>query len=563
MAGRSNSPGNRTVAIIDKDPNKWFEQMKQLGHIPAHYDSLDQLKGVVLQLYKEGKTAEEISEATGVSYKNVLGTETFQPSKSATTGEVRGMEMRSAREDIKPDEQLYMRQTFGQDFLDDVKRLRELEWGNKKPRKGEDVEALKERIYSAMDGQFGYERSPTDPNFESAKTTADRGRDRLHSAFGKGNSAAQTHRGHGVSAMYGAGVSSSNLEAEWGPGNVGHGSAPRFDPDTMKALNMSAGDLQALYDGYLKHRGVEINPQRYSGSYVAADESLRELARPEVTGTNNSTGRPVVTAPVEPGRVSPDSIEWRDRMFEDAARQRAVVYEAEGLNPRDALARARSEMLELSWKQSGLYDTTTSVGGPVRTTQVITPEVAEKLKDYLTPQEARRVIAEMTQEAASYNAGLPGFGKQVGTLLRDNLGGTVGGLGTGLMFDKDLHDAVSNKDPLKVATHLGTDAVMGAGTQAAVRALPVAAGAKVAAAMNPVGAVMMAAAAPSSTDQGKQRERLMNHVNKLPPAKKNAAIKQIKADDKAAAKPLIDGNALLKKGINEGKWFLKQLGIKF
>jgi hypothetical protein len=178
-------------------------------------------------------------------------------------------------------------------------------------------------------------------------------------------------------------------------------------------------------------------------------------------------------------------------------------------------------------------------------------------------KEALAAIASEGDVPTSYNAGLPGFGKKLGQLIKNNVGGTVGGLGTGLMFDKDLHSAVSNKDPLKVATHLGTDAVMGAGTQAAVRVLPVAAGAKVAAAMNPVGAVMMAAAAPSSTDQGKQRERLMKHVNKLPPAKKNAAIKQIKADDKAAAKPLIDGNALLKKGINEGKWFLKQLGIKF
>ena len=183
-----------------------------------------------------------------------------------------------------------------------------------------------------------------------------------------------------------------------------------------------------------------------------------------------------------------------------------------------------------------------------------TPELAQKLSQYF-PED---MLAQY-----NFNAGLPGFGSKIGKLLKKNVGGAVGGLGTGLMFDKDLHNAVTNKDPLKVATHLGTDAVMGAGTQAAVRALPVAAGARVASAMNPIGAVMMATAAPSSTDQGKQRERLMTHVNTLPPAKKDAALTQIKKDDKAAAKPLIDGDALLRKGINEGKWFLKQLGIKF
>jgi hypothetical protein len=183
-----------------------------------------------------------------------------------------------------------------------------------------------------------------------------------------------------------------------------------------------------------------------------------------------------------------------------------------------------------------------------------TPELAQKLAQYF-PED---MLAQY-----NFNAGLPGFGSKLGKLLKDNAGGVAAGLGTGLMFDKDLHNAVTNKDPLKVATHVATDAVVGAGTQAAVRALPVAAGARVAAAMNPVGAVMVATAAPSSTDQGKQRERLMAHVNKLPPAKKQAALTQIKKDDKAAAKPLIDGNALLKKGINETKWFLKQLGIKF
>lgn len=179
--------------------------------------------------------------------------------------------------------------------------------------------------------------------------------------------------------------------------------------------------------------------------------------------------------------------------------------------------------------------------------------IAGVVKDYGIPPKAL---------AVSYNAGLPGFGKQVGNLLRDNLGGSVAGLGVGLMTDPELHQAVSNKNGLKVAEYVARDTISGAVTQAAVRALPVAAGARIAAAANPVGAAVLAASAPSSTDQGKQRDRLMAHVNKLPDKKKQAAIAQIKKDDKAAAKPLIDGNALLREGINNGKWLLKRLGIK-
>jgi hypothetical protein len=159
----------------------------------------------------------------------------------------------------------------------------------------------------------------------------------------------------------------------------------------------------------------------------------------------------------------------------------------------------------------------------------------------------------------SYNAGLPGFGREVGNLLKNNLGGSIAGLGVGLMTDPELHQAVSNKDGLKVLNHIAKDTVGGAMTQAATRLLPGAVGARVAALANPIGAATLAAAAPSSSDLGKQREKLLAHVNRLPAAQKQTALAQIEKDDKAAAKPLIDGDAIVKKAVNEVEWGLKLL----
>lgn len=387
MGTRQNKPGNRTVATIDpkkgvsNSPDKWFNQMKQLGHIPPKYSSLDELQIDVLGLAIEGKTDQEIATATGVDYKNVIGSSFVKPEVSST-GTPRGLAMRSAREDIKPDEQLYLKQTFGDSFYEDFQRLRELEWGDKKPSNGEDVEALKERVYSALDNG-AYSRSEYDPEFESAKVSADRARDQLRIAFGKNPGMApesQVHRGHGLSALDGAGVSSRNLVEEWGLGNVSHGSAPRFDPQVLKMLNMSAGDLQALYDGYLTHRGLDINPQRYGGNYLAADESLRELKQ----GT--TTGNPQSTVPVQSTKVSQDSIEWRDSRMEQLARQRAIELEDAGLSKSAALTQARTEMRDKSYQASTLFDTTQTTGGPVTSTK---PEL-RKVGTVVTPGNENR-----------------------------------------------------------------------------------------------------------------------------------------------------------------------------
>lgn len=469
MAERLNKPGNRSVATIDSKKEKWFKQMQQLGHIPTTYASLDDLTNYVIQLKNEGKTSAQISEATGADYRNVISNPMFQPSLSSS-GSLRGMDMRAAREDTKPDEQLYMRDTFGPDFEKDVRRLRELEWGNKKPRKGENVAELEDRIYNAIRKASDLEptqRSQTAPEFESAKTQADRSRDRLHAAFGK-SKAAQTDRGHGVSAMDGAGVGNSNLEGEWGMGNRGHGSTPRYpsndsnitkqrglkdvqDPlAVLRSLNMSANDLQALGDGYLRWMGYDINPKRYSGNYLAADETYREMERPEITGKNNSTGNPQVTTPVEPNNVTAASIEWRDRRLEDAAQQRAVEIELEtGVDSKQALAQARSEMNNLSYSKSFLYNTSnaTANSGPVRSYNVFSPEQHSNILSNNTGQGARRVIA---QQASAAGAAPPvKTPKRIPELdIKGGLGGAALGAGLAYLMGDNASQAAAGSIPI-------------------------------------------------------------------------------------------------------------------
>lgn len=384
MAERYNVPGGRSIATVDKNREKHFKQFQGLGYIPKDYKDWDNVQEHFLYLTTVGGLSDvEAANAMGVDYKNVIGSNLLKLELSST-GKVRGINMRSLREDIKPDERAYVTQRYGESFLEDLVRLRELEWGDKKPKRGEDVEALKERVYSALDGG-AYSRDSSDPDFESAKTQADRARDRLATSFGKTSTArgapSQVHRGHGVAAMDGAGVGTSNLVDEWGPLNVGHGSAPRFDPRVMRSLNMSDGDLQALYDGYLKHRGLDINPVRYSGNYVAADESLRELQQ----GTN--LGNPQITVPVEANpRVSQDSIEWRDRRFYETERQMAANMERNGLSPADATSLARQKMQNMAYSQSTLFDTTQSHGGPVRIVRAADPVPREVTVQPLTPQ---------------------------------------------------------------------------------------------------------------------------------------------------------------------------------
>ena len=131
---------------------------------------------------------------------------------------------------------------------------------------------------------------------------------------------------------------------------------------------MSATDLQNYYDDLLAREGLNINPRRYAGNYLAADEALRELKQ----GT--SIGNPQVTVPVEPTNVDPRSIEWRDRRMFEIEQQLTADYERSGMTPGEAALKARQRVEEAALKQSTLFDVTQSRGGPVTTVQQAAPK---------------------------------------------------------------------------------------------------------------------------------------------------------------------------------------------
>jgi len=351
---RLNIPGNRTPATYDLKNQEHFNQFKRAGFIPPEYESYAQLQDAFLELVYQGASDKDAAEALGVDYRNVIG-KGYLAAELSSKGIPRGISARTLREDIKPDEKAYLINRFGEDWFKDYERYRKLEWGDTKVLKKD------QEIVERFSGR------PVE-EFTSAKQEADVLRDRLVAAFGKGGRGGQVHRGHGVSAMEGASVGKSNLVGEWGPLNVGHGSDPRYDYNVMRNLNMSATDLQNYYDNLLEQEGLTINPRRYAGNYVAADEALRELKQ----GT--SIGNPEVTIPVEPTSVDPRSIEWRDRRLFEIEQQLAAEYERSGMAPNEAALKARQRVEEAALNQSTLFNVTQSRGGPTATVQQAMPK---------------------------------------------------------------------------------------------------------------------------------------------------------------------------------------------
>jgi hypothetical protein len=350
---RLNVPGSRTPATYDLKNQEHFNEFKREGFIPEKYNNYAELQDDFLSLVYEGVSDADAAEALGVDYRNVIG-KGFLAAELSSKGVPRGISARTLREDIKPDERDYLIERFGKDWFDAYQRYRKLEWGDAKALK-KDKELIEQ-----------FSGRPVE-EFTSAKQEADVLRDRLAAAFGKGGRAGQVHRGHGVSAMEGASVGKANLMPESGPLNVGHGSNPRYDYNVMRNLNMSSNDLQNAYDDILQREGLTINPRRYPGNYVAADEALREIKQ----GT--SMGNPQVTVPVEPTAVDPRSIEWRDRRMFELERQIAGEYEQSGMDPMEAAAKARQRLEEAALSQSTLFNTTQSRGGPVTVIKQATP----------------------------------------------------------------------------------------------------------------------------------------------------------------------------------------------
>jgi hypothetical protein len=346
---RLNVPGSRTPATYDLKNQEHFNEFKRQGFIPEKYNNYAELQDDFLSLVYEGVSDADAAEALGVDYRNVIG-KGYLAAELSSKGVPRGISARTLREDIKPDERDYLIERFGEDWFDDYQRYRKLEWGDAKALK-KDKELIEQ-----------FSGRPVE-EFTSAKQEADVLRDRLAAAFGKGGRAGQVHRGHGVSAMEGASVGKANLMPESGPLNVGHGSNPRYDYNVMRNLNMSSNDLQNAYDDRLQREGLTINPRRYAGNYVAADEALREIKQ----GT--SMGNPQVTVPVEPTAVDPRSIEWRDRRFFEIEQQLAGDYERSGMSPGEATAKARQRVEEYALSQSTMFNTAQSRGGPVTVVQ--------------------------------------------------------------------------------------------------------------------------------------------------------------------------------------------------
>jgi len=346
---RLNVPGSRTPATYDLKNQAHFNKFKKEGFIPDKYNNYAELQDDFLALVYEGMSDADAAEALGVDYRNVIG-KGYLAAELSSQGVPRGISARALREDIKPDERGYLIERFGRDWFDAYQRYRKLEWGDTKVLK-KDKELIEQ-----------FSGRPVE-KFTSAKQEADVLRDRLAAAFGKGGRAGQVHRGHGVSAMEGASVGKANLMPESGPLNVGHGSNPRYDYNVMRNLDMSANDLQNAYDDMLQREGLTINPRRYAGNYVAADEALRELKQ----GT--SMGNPQVTIPVEPTQVDPRSIEWRDRRFFEIEQQLAGDYERSGMSPGEAATKARQRVEEYALSQSTMFNTAQTRGGPVTVVQ--------------------------------------------------------------------------------------------------------------------------------------------------------------------------------------------------
>jgi hypothetical protein len=488
------------------NPKKVFELYREAGRIPTQFTSFEHAGAAFQAAMKSGLSAQKAREALGLTHKSVAGSYLFSKTpvldskKRPVPGQFSYFNPRAINEDIDPTTEMYVRRNYGDDAYT--------------------------RFHSKLNQDW--------TQFSELE------RKQVQGLTGK-----QFHRGHGWAASArGGSVSQNNMYAEHGQRNVLHSSGDRWPDAVMRDLGIPKNNIEAYY--------ADPNRNRLRTSHAVAMDDDWTAMNPDGMGFHR-----------RPGSLNPFNAE----ILSDKLDQ----LEAQGLS-REGIDRAIMER-SATLSQSN----SVSRSGPVRTTKVdpramgsvkVTKPTRVQLEAQRRAQaEAARVAAArygipLQTLDASYNSGLPGFGKQVGNLLKDNLGGSVAGLGVGLMTDPELHQAVSNKDGLKVAEYVARDTVGGAITQAAVRALPVAAGARIAAAANPVGATVLAASAPSSIDQGKQRERLMSHVNNLPAKKKQAAITQIKKDDKAAAKPLIDGDALLKQGINHGKWFLKQLGIK-
>ncbi len=285
-----------SIPTIDANPDRLFKVWQSLGRMPTNFNSFDEVGNEFLRLVnKEGMSKEQARTQLGVEARNVVG-QPYLDVNVSKDGKLRGLNKRAFREDINVVEELAIRDVYSDAFFDDFRQYLRDRW----------------------DRTAKLDIKQIDKHLET---------------FGK-TGRGRWHRGHGVAAMEGAGVSRENVTPELGRLNVAHGSAPRFARGIMRDLNMSANDLQALYDRMLKMEGLDINPVRFNELYVGADESMAFGDDPAV-------------------RIRPEQIEMTQQRLYDRMRQG------------ESTETLRQEAAESSL----LLDATTATpqSGPVRT----------------------------------------------------------------------------------------------------------------------------------------------------------------------------------------------------
>ena len=285
-----------SIPTIDANPDRLFKVWQSLGRMPANFNSFDEVGDEFLRLVnKEGMSKEQARTQLGVEARNVVG-QPYLDVNVSKDGKLRGLNKRAFREDINVVEELAIRDVYSDAFFNDFRQYLRDRW----------------------DRTAKLDIKQIDKHLET---------------FGK-TGRGRWHRGHGVAAMEGAGVSRENVTPELGRLNVAHGSAPRFARGIMRDLNMSANDLQALYDRMLKMEGLDINPVRFNERYVGADESMAFGDDPAV-------------------RIRPEQIEMTQQRLYDRMRQG------------ESTESLRQEAAESSL----LLDATTATpqSGPVRT----------------------------------------------------------------------------------------------------------------------------------------------------------------------------------------------------
>ena len=225
-----------SIPTIDNNPDRLFRVWQRLGRMPPNYNSFDEVGQAFLHLVKvEGLTQEEARVQLGVDHRNVVG-QPFLSINQDSKGKFRGLNKRAIREDINVVEELAIRSTYSDAFYEDFEKYLRTQWDRTAKL---DIKKINKHL----------------------------------NAFGK-TGRGRWHRGHGFSAMDGAGVSRENVAPELGRWNVKHGSVPRFSPEIMRDLDMSSSDLQAMYDRQLRMEGFDINPRRFNELFVAADEAM-------------------------------------------------------------------------------------------------------------------------------------------------------------------------------------------------------------------------------------------------------------------------------------------------